>query len=225
MVSEGRYGLAALSTRAQRLRELLTAKEIRNDLTEAEFALTLANSATIMSDFRGQADRPQGASSIDFETLLLKLSRHELNLEERRAALPPEANDEHGTSTSIGGPSQFKAFAALTVVQLDELLRRVSDTTRLLREFVDRRDRERAEAATAAAAEVAAAAAVAAAAVAADDRAVAVAFASGDNAVAEMAGADAARRGEADMEDRAALAAAAQAGGSFHDAFVSAPFR
>ena len=55
--------------------------------------------------------------------------------------------------------------------------------------------------------------------------AVAVAFASGDNAVAEMAGADAARRGEADMEDRAALAAAAQAGGSFHDAFVSAPFR
>lgn len=73
-------GLAALSTRAQRLRELLTVKEIRNDLTEAEFALTIARS---LGDDEG-VGKAGGGGGIDFESIVFKLARHQANLEDRR---------------------------------------------------------------------------------------------------------------------------------------------
>jgi hypothetical protein len=168
--SAGRYGLAALSTRAQRLRELLLNKEILNDLTEAEFALTLAQSFEAAGDaggsagggsllggfpgsaasaFGASAAERRGASSIDFETLLGKLARHDASLEERLASLPARNSDDLPGSASTSSPT---VFAGLSAGQLAALAARVHELSEGVRAVMARRDRARQAAALAAAA-------------------------------------------------------------------------
>jgi len=189
--SAGRYGLAALSTRAQRLRELLLNKEILNDLTEAEFALTLAQSfeaagntgedeqeeaaaenkglfGGVSSAFGASARTAErrGASSIDFETLLSKLARHDASLEERLDSLPARdvatKASPSSSSSSSGAPSANPTvFAGLSAAQLATLAARVRDLATDLSAVMERRDRARQAAAQRAAAAAAAATAAA----------------------------------------------------------------
>eukprot|EP00614_Pseudopedinella_elastica_P034093 CAMPEP_0172644248 /NCGR_PEP_ID=MMETSP1068-20121228/239112_1 /TAXON_ID=35684 /ORGANISM="Pseudopedinella elastica, Strain CCMP716" /LENGTH=1132 /DNA_ID=CAMNT_0013458439 /DNA_START=161 /DNA_END=3562 /DNA_ORIENTATION=- len=201
-VGRGGFGLAALSTRAQRLRELLMRKEIVNDLTEAEFALTLASQ---MASAGAAALHPpalgerRGASSIDFESLALKLGRHQASLEERLAT------------------SSKASFAGLSPLQLGDLSRRVESTNALLRDAAARRTKAQREAAARAAEAAAQAAEMAAARAAEASAAVKAGDPSSEEAAAAVA--EAASGWYAEVSEGAIAAAMAdlEAGGALDD--------
>lgn len=127
-------GLAALSTRARQLRELLRANEIRNDLTEAEFALTLLAVSSLQSgelevdggdapdadsvaaSSKGTQSNPVASGKIDLETLIAKLERHRAYLEDTRTR------------------PMSRTASKQTTDQLDDTLMRISEINARLQE-------------------------------------------------------------------------------------------
>eukprot|EP00617_Octactis_speculum_P008135 CAMPEP_0185779208 /NCGR_PEP_ID=MMETSP1174-20130828/95050_1 /TAXON_ID=35687 /ORGANISM="Dictyocha speculum, Strain CCMP1381" /LENGTH=779 /DNA_ID=CAMNT_0028468247 /DNA_START=118 /DNA_END=2457 /DNA_ORIENTATION=+ len=144
------YGLAALSTRAARLRETVTAKEILSDLTEAEFALTLLDSRAAAAAAADavrieQAENASGTNtslpappdvddsgvvSIDVDKLVAKLERHQMTLDDRLSF--------YGSSTDTRLrelEDGVALYAYLNVSEMVDLLERVAETRSVLCEL------------------------------------------------------------------------------------------